>query len=72
MEKILVFKTNVNSKEEVEQVAELFEMNNLIKEWSFDLEDSDKVLRVVCDNICPELIEHLLTTTGIYCSNMEY
>jgi len=72
MQEILIFKTSVNSKEEVELVAELFDMNNSIKKWSFDLDDPDRILRVECLNISPEFIEDLLEFEGIYCTNMEY
>ena len=72
MQEILIFKTSVNSKEEVELVGELFDMDNSIKKCSFDLDDPDRILRVECLNISPEFIEDLLEFEGIYCTNMEY
>ena len=72
MNQILIFRTSVNAQKHVQQVAALFNPIKLIKQWSFDLDDSDRILRVVSLNVQPETIENLLRTEGIYCEHMEY
>jgi hypothetical protein len=72
MNQILIFRTSVNAQKHVQQVAALFNSIKLIKQWSFDLDDCDRILRVVSLNVQPEMIENLLRTEGIYCEHMEY
>lgn len=72
MNQILIFKTSVDAQKHVQQVAALFKSIKLIKYWSFDLDDCDRILRVVSLNILPETIENMLRTEGIYCEHMEY
>ncbi|HWV75255.1 MAG TPA: hypothetical protein VN040_26235 [Pseudosphingobacterium sp.] len=72
MNQVLIFRTSVNAQKHVQQVAALFNSIKLIKQWSFDLDDCDRILRVVSLNVQPEMIENLLRTEGIYCEHMEY
>ncbi|MFC6101854.1 hypothetical protein [Olivibacter domesticus] len=72
MNQILIFRTSVDAQKHVQQVAALFKSIKLIKHWSFDLDDCDRILRVVSLNILPETIENMLRTEGIYCEHMEY
>jgi len=72
MAQVLIFKTSVNAQEHVQKVAALFRSIKLIKQWNFDLDDCDKILRIVSFNLRPETIENLLRTEGIYCEHLEY
>ena len=72
MNQIVIFRRSVNAQKHVQQVAALFNSIKLIKQWSFDLDDCDRILRVVSLNVQPETIENLLRTEGIYCEHMEY
>ncbi|WP_257668998.1 hypothetical protein [Parapedobacter tibetensis] len=72
MDQIFIFKTNVSAQEQVQKVAALLGSMTLIKQWNFDLEDCDRVLRVVSLNLQPALIENLLRQEGIDCEHMEY
>ncbi len=69
---IFVFKTGVRSAAHVQQVAVLFGAVEAIKQWSFDLEDCDKVLRIVALDIRPQAIEQLLSRVGLACEHMAY
>ena len=67
---ILVFKTNLRHKKNVEQVMpRLNELEGIIK-WNVDFHDKDKVLRIVSDTISPRLIEHTLKTAGYVCEEL--
>ncbi|MXV15693.1 hypothetical protein [Hufsiella ginkgonis] len=68
---ILVFKTNVKNRRQVQKVQQLLFPLSSVTRWNFDLEDCDRVLRVIANDIPPRYIEELLTTAGIYCRELE-
>lgn len=43
---VLVLKTNVTSKEKAQALSAVFDNHQLIRKWSVDTEDCDKVLRI--------------------------
>ena len=69
---VLVFKTDVTSKRKVNKVSALLTSFPAIQQWNFDLEDCDKVLRIVATNLHPRSVESLLHTAGFSCSEMDY
>jgi hypothetical protein len=70
---ILVFKTNVTSKRKVGKVrALLLTSFPSIQQWNFDLEDCDKVLRIVATDLHPKSVESLLQTAGFSCHELDY
>ena len=69
---VLIFTTNVTEPEEVSDVRPLLTAVPSIKEWNFDLEDCDRILRVVSDDISPRFIEILLQNAGFSCMELEY
>jgi len=68
---VLVFITNIENPEQVSEVQPLLTAVPAIKDWNFDLEDCDNILRVEADNIPPGYIESLLQTAGFNCREME-
>ncbi|MDB5010086.1 MAG: hypothetical protein JWR67_945 [Mucilaginibacter sp.] len=69
---ILVFATSVAEPEQVSKVSPILTSVLAIEDWNFDLEDCDKVLRVVAENISPRYIESLLQEAGFNCIELEY
>ena len=70
---ILIFKTSVHTDAHVQQVTALFRTVRAIKQWSFDLEDCDRVLRIVAlEDLRPKAVEQLLVRAGLACEHMEY
>lgn len=69
---ILVFKTNVTSKKKVSKLRPLLTSFPAIQQWNFDLEDCDKVLRIVATGLHPGSVESLLHTAGFNCQEMDY
>ena len=69
---ILVFKTNVTSKRKVSKVKSLLTSVAAIKQWNFDLEDCDNILRIVASGLSPQYIESLLQKAGIHCQELKY
>jgi len=72
MDQVLIFKTDVDGMDDANRVAALFESAAKIKQWSFDLTDCDRILRIVSFDLHPKIIEKLLKVEGIYCENMAY
>ena len=66
---ILVFKTNIN-KRLLKPTAQLFDGKQDITRWTVDLEDKDKVLRVVSNDNNPHLIIEHLKNIGIKCQEL--
>ncbi|MDB5272554.1 MAG: hypothetical protein JWO58_921 [Chitinophagaceae bacterium] len=46
MKHVLIFKTNVESEEQLQQAALLLDANGSILKWNIDREDIDRVLRI--------------------------
>jgi hypothetical protein len=69
---VLVFKTNVSSKRKVSKVSALLTSVPSIKQWNFDLEDCDKVLRIETNGLRPAYVETLLQNAGFICRELDY
>lgn len=69
---VLVFKTNVTSKKKVSMVSNLLTTFPSIKQWNFDLEDCDKVLRIEATGLPPASVETLLNAAGFNCRELDY
>jgi hypothetical protein len=67
---VLVFKTSVTSFEEVETLHPALEMLTDRKQWNFDLEDCDRILRVESPHVCPEKVIGLLSEMGFSCEEL--
>ncbi len=72
MTDIFIYKTNVSTPVHVRQVKLLFERMVSIKQWTFDLEDCDKILRIEAIGLQPETVALLLEEAGIFCEPLEY
>lgn len=68
---VLIFKTSVNDLREVVKVKPLLTTPD-ISNWNIDLEDCDKVLRVVTDHLRPKHIEDMLHSAGFECEELPY
>ncbi|MEM6526277.1 MAG: hypothetical protein AAF693_20955 [Bacteroidota bacterium] len=68
---VLVFKTNLDTKREVEAVRCTLDQYSSIMEWSIDIEDVDNVLRVVTlGDVLEEEIIQILAIHGFYCEEL--
>jgi len=67
---ILVFKTNIDTKDKIHIVEPI--LNNIADEikWNFDLEDDDNILRIDTYNNIAQLIIKKLGTIGFYCEEL--
>jgi len=69
---VLVFITSVYNREAVNRVKPLLAAVPAIKQWNFDLEDCDHILRIVSNDLNPRRVELLLQDAGFVCTELEY
>ena len=69
---ILIFKTNVTSRKKVSMIAPLLTSFPTIRQWNFDLDDRDKVLRIESTELNPGSVESLLLMAGFNCQELDY
>lgn len=66
--KILIFKTDINSKEKMNILKPVFNKYPVITSWSVDTDDIDNVLRIVSpEKLGENDIILLMNTCGFYC-----
>lgn len=68
---ILVFKTNLTDAKRIEEVESLLDIHPHIIQWNVDLDDCDKVLRIVSRNIAAQEVENILLNAGYYCEELQ-
>ncbi|QNL51988.1 hypothetical protein H8S90_10655 [Olivibacter sp. SDN3] len=68
---ILVFKTNINTKDDVKKVGATLGSQREIVQWNVDLYDVDRVLRIVSYDIKHQQIIDLLQGMGYACSELK-
>ena len=68
---VLVFKTNLRFKKQINAVTP--HINNLhgITRWNVDLDDIDRVLRIESDNLSPRKVEVTLQQAGYFCEELQ-
>ncbi|QNK62983.1 hypothetical protein H7F33_00200 [Pedobacter sp. PAMC26386] len=72
MMNVIIFRTSVQDVEDLDCLRP--ELNAFLgeKNWTFDLEDVDKILRVVSPDLCTIAVEQLLLEHGFLCIEMPY
>ena len=65
---IHIFKTNID-KENLHEIKNVFK-NELIAEWTVDIEDCDRVLRVVSHDLTKAEIMSLVCWHGFECAEL--
>ncbi len=66
---VLVFKTNIRYKKEVNAIRRFIDGEPGIIKWNVDLQDIDKVLRIEALDMHPSLIQKL-DEAGYYCEEL--
>lgn len=67
---ILIFKTNI-TRTKLSMIDGLVHSTEPKAEWNVDLEDCDKVLRIVTANDCTHQIITSLRLNGILCEELQ-
>jgi hypothetical protein len=67
---VLVFKTNVNSSRKATRIGNLLAAIPTIKQWNFDLDDCDKVLRIEATESNIKIVSSILRAAGFVCEEL--
>lgn len=68
---ILIFRTSVATKEDIERIGTLFAQNSYVHKWSVDFEDWEKILRIESQGITADQIIKKLRTIGLIAVKLE-
>ena len=72
MKTVLVFRTSVTTSEKVRKLKPLLDsLISRYERWNFDLEDTDKILRVESVSVQASDIIQSLRNTGVDCVELE-
>lgn len=69
---ISIFSTSISTEEYLNVAARILNAIPGIRKWTVDLEDSDRVLRVIAYNVAPKTIEEHLQRAGYICQELPY
>lgn len=67
----LIFKTNISSAESFSKVKKVLYGTPRIYDCTIDLEDADKVLRVISEDLSIEEVEKEVNRLGFFCKELE-
>jgi len=67
----LIFKTNIESKEDFDKIKNALSNKKQFAECTIDLDDVDKVLRILSDKLTVPDVEEEVVEMGFYCKEME-
>ena len=68
---VLIFKTNIHTEEDKSRIKEFLNAHSSVEEASVDIEDVDRVLRVVSYYLKPAEVISLVKENGINCEELE-
>jgi len=70
---VLVFKTNIETRLNLDRMEPIFNNHPNIKVWSIDTEDVDNVLRIEADESLSEKeVIQLIQPIGVQCEVLNY
>lgn len=70
--KLLIFKTNIVNESRIKKVNALLAYNPGLVDWSIDMEDRDKVLRIEAeDQVIESDVMEIVNSWGVECYAME-
>lgn len=68
---ILVFKTNLSDSRSIADIEKTLDVHPHIIQWNIDLNDNDNILRIISNTIKGKEVEHLLSSKGYYCEELQ-
>lgn len=70
MKDVLIFKTNINSLEDFRRIEKILYAIPSVSECTIDIEDEDKILRVISENLSSNKIENEICKNGFFCKEL--
>ncbi|HEY4785041.1 MAG TPA: hypothetical protein VIH57_03285 [Bacteroidales bacterium] len=68
---VLVFKTNIYQKQDIEKVRPFFNDYRDILKWHVDIDDEDCVLRIEAQENIVGKIQNLVQDAGYWCAELQ-
>jgi len=68
---VLVYKTNIHQRVDVDKVGNILNKHSEILKWNVDIEDEDCVLRVEAHLLIGSKIVELVKDAGYHCDELE-
>jgi len=68
---VWILKTNISSQTEFEKVKNTFDQNLDIYECTIDLDDIDKVVRIISNDLTINEEESKIQNLGFFCEELE-
>ena len=68
---ILIFRTNINTFDQLKKVDTILSGQTAIRKWNIDLDDCDKVLRIETSILQIENVIDFLKPHDIFCEELE-
>ena len=68
---IFIFKTNIQTEFDKLRIKNVLDASQKVLKWNIDMDDADRVLRIVSDSLRPEQIISVLDYIGFECSELE-
>ncbi len=67
---VLIFSTNVSEPQQINRLQPLLTAVPTIKDWNFDLEDCDNILRIEHEHLEIDHLVSSLNKAGIICEEL--
>jgi hypothetical protein len=68
---IFIFKTNIQTEFDKLRIKNVLDASQKVLKWNIDMDDADRVLRIVSDCLRPEQIISVLDYVGFECTELE-
>jgi len=68
---ILIFKTNIQTEFDKLRIKNVLDASHKVLKWTIDMDDIDRVLRVVSDSLTAEQIISVINYVGFECAELE-
>jgi hypothetical protein len=68
---IFIFKTNIQTEFDKLRIKNVLDASQKVLKWNIDMDDADRVLRIVSDSLKPEQIISVLDYVGFECTELE-
>lgn len=68
---VWILKTNISSQSEFEKVKNTFDRNLDIYECTIDLDDKDKVVRIISNDLTMDEAESKIQNLGFFCKELD-
>ena len=68
---VLVFKTSIAAPGHIKAIKPHLNSLSGVTNWNFDLEDIDKILRIMGTNISASEVESKIRQAGYYCEELK-